>query len=52
MSDSEDAPLVTDNFTMDCPRCGPDTVHFLNGEMVPHGCNYEPPSLIVDYERP
>ncbi len=36
------------DFTKDCPNCGPGTIHYLNGEMVPHGCDYVPPSLIID----
>lgn len=39
---------ITDNFSMDCPTCGPSTVHFVDGEMVPHGCDYVPPTLIID----
>ena len=41
---------ITDEFSMDCPRCGPDTVLFVGGEMVPHGCDYIPPSLVIDPE--
>lgn len=41
-------PRVTDEFTMDCPNCGPSTIHYLGGEMVPHGCDYEPPSVVID----
>lgn len=35
-------------FTMDCPNCGPGTIQFENGEMVPHGCDYQPPSLVIE----
>lgn len=43
-----DEPGITDEFTMDCPTCGPSTVLFVCGEMVPHGCDYEPPSVVID----
>jgi hypothetical protein len=46
----DDEPFATDTFSMDCPSCGPGTVQFLNGEMVPHGCPYEPPSLVLRCE--
>jgi hypothetical protein len=41
---------TTNTFSMDCPSCGPGTVQFLDGEMVPHGCSYEPPSLVLRCE--
>lgn len=44
----DDLPSITDTFTMDCPTCGPSTVHYLDGEKVPHGCDYEPPSIVID----
>lgn len=39
---------TTDCFTMDCPNCGPDTIRYEDGEMVPHGCGYRPPSLVIE----
>jgi len=39
--------FTTNTFTMDCPNCGLGTIHFLDGEMVPHGCDYEPPALVI-----
>lgn len=45
-----DAQRTTDTFSMDCPTCGPSTVHYLNGEQVPHGCDYVPPSVVIDCE--
>lgn len=41
-------PRVTDTFSMDCPNCGPSTIHYLDGEQVPHGCDYEPPAIVID----
>ncbi len=43
-----DQPGVTANFSMDCPTCGPGTIQFLDGEMVPHGCGYQPPGVLLD----
>jgi hypothetical protein len=40
--------IATDTFSMDCPNCGPSTIHFLGGEAVPHGCDYVPPSIVID----
>lgn len=45
-----DEPRTTNTFSMDCPTCGPGTIHFLDGEMVPHGCDYQPPSLVLRCE--
>ena len=39
---------ITDWFTMGCPTCGPDAIRYEDGEMVPHGCDYVPPSVVVD----
>ena len=39
---------TTNCFTMDCPNCGPSTIRFEDGEQVPHGCEYEPPSLVIE----
>ena len=44
--------VATTEFSMDCPSCGPGTVLFTGGEMVPHGCDYVPPSLMIDCRPP
>lgn len=41
-------PSVHSSFSMDCPNCGPSTIHFLDGEQVPHGCDYDPPAIVID----
>ena len=48
LRDDDGALVATDTFSMDCPDCGPATVHFLDGEMVPHSCGYVPPSVAID----
>ena len=39
---------TTDCFTMDCPNCGPNAIRFEDGEKVPHGCDHEPPAVVID----
>lgn len=40
--------MIYDCFTMDCPNCGPGTIRYEGGQMVPHGCDYVPPSIVID----
>lgn len=40
--------MIYQDFSMDCPNCGPDTIQYVDGEMVPHGCDYVPPSVVIE----